>query len=90
MNMDAEKLAAWLEDVIDKNGLGAIVFIWDEFSEYFKNCQNSLTGFQTLTHASFSKPFYFVIVTHESDGLMLTSQIAPRSVTASFLSARTH
>ena len=49
MNMDAEKLAAWLEDVIDKNDLGAIVFIWDEFSEYFKNCQNSLTGFQTLT-----------------------------------------
>ena len=42
MNMDAEKLAAWLEDVIDKNELGAIVFIWDEFSEYFKNCQNSL------------------------------------------------
>ena len=39
MSMDAEKLAAWLEDVIDKNGLGAIVFIWDEFSEYFKNCQ---------------------------------------------------
>ena len=57
MNMDAEKLATWLEDVIDKNGLGAIVFIWDEFSEYFKNCQNSLTGFQTLTHVSFNKPF---------------------------------
>ena len=34
-----------------------------------KNCQNSLTGFQTLTHVSFSKPFHFVIVTHESDGL---------------------
>lgn len=70
MNMDAEKMAAWLEDVIDKNGLGAIVFIWDEFSEYFKNCQNSLTGFQTLTHVSFSKPFYFVIVTHESGALL--------------------
>lgn len=70
MNMDAEKLAAWLEDVIVKNGLGAIVFIWDEFSEYFKNCQNSLTGFQTMTHVSFHQPFYFVIVTHESDGLI--------------------
>ena len=70
MNMDAEKLAVWLEDVIDKNGLGAIVFIWDEFSEYFKNCQNSLTGFQTLTHVSFSKPFYFVIVTHNSEALL--------------------
>ena len=89
MNMDAEKLAAWLEDVIDKNGLGAIVFIWDEFSEYFKNCQNSLTGFQTLTHVSFRKPFYFVIVTHESDGLI--SNRSDRSkISDRFLSPRVH
>ena len=71
MNMDAEKLSTWLEDVIKKNSLGAIVFIWDEFSEYFKNCQSSLTGFQTLTHVSFSQPFYFVIVTHQSGALIV-------------------
>lgn len=70
MNMDAEKLAKWIADVIHKNGLGNIVFIWDEFSEYFKNCQNSLTGFQTLVEVSQSAPFYFIIVTHESDGLV--------------------
>ena len=87
MNMDAEKLAAWLEDVIDKNGLGAIVFIWDEFSEYFKNCQNSLTGFQTLTHVSFNKPFYFVIVTHESDGL-IASQSDRTKIGDRFISPR--
>lgn len=89
MNMDAEKLAAWLEDVIDKNGLGAIVFIWDEFSEYFKNCQNSLTGFQTLTHVSFSKPFYFVIVTHESDGL-IANQSDRTKISDRFISPRVH
>lgn len=89
MNMDAEKLAAWIEDVIDKNGLGAIVFIWDEFSEYFKNCQNSLTGFQTLTHVSFNKPFYFVIVTHESDGLI--SNASDRSkISNRFIEPRVH
>lgn len=87
MNMDAEKLAAWLEDVIDKNGLGAIVFIWDEFSEYFKNCQNSLTGFQTLAHVSFNKPFYFVIVTHESDGL-ITNQSDRIKISDRFISPR--
>lgn len=70
MNMDAEKLAAWIRDVIAVNKLGAIVFIWDEFSEYFKNCQNSLTGFQTLVEVSQTTPFYFIIVTHESDGLI--------------------
>ena len=89
MNMDAEKLAAWLEDVIDKNDLGAIVFIWDEFSEYFKNCQNSLTGFQTLTHVSFNKPFYFVIVTHESDGL-IANQSDRSKISNRFIEPRIH
>ena len=89
MNMDAEKLAAWLEDVIDKNALGAIVFIWDEFSEYFKNCQNSLTGFQTLTHVSFTKPFYFVIVTHESDSLIV-NQSDRSKISDRFISPRVH
>lgn len=89
MNMDAEKLAAWLEDVIDQNGLGAIVFIWDEFSEYFKNCQNSLTGFQTLTHVSFNKPFYFVIVTHESDGL-IANQSDRSKISNRFIEPRVH
>lgn len=70
MNMDAERLAQWLHQVIAVNHLGAIVFIWDEFSEYFKNCRNALTGFQTLAEVSQSSPFYFIIVTHESDGLI--------------------
>jgi len=70
MNMDAERLAQWLHQVIAVNHLGAIVFIWDEFSEYFKNCRNALTGFQTLIEVSQSSPFYFIIVTHESDGLI--------------------
>lgn len=73
LSMDAEKLSKWICDVIAANNIGAIVFIWDEFSEYFKNCQNSLTGFQTLTHISFTSPFYFMIVTHESDGLIAST-----------------
>lgn len=89
LNMDAEKLAAWLEDVIEKNGLGAIVFIWDEFSEFFENCQNSLTGFQTLTHVSFHQPFYFVIVTHESDGL-IAKQDDRSKISDRFIKPRVH
>lgn len=89
MNMDAEKLASWLENVIDKNGLGAIVFIWDEFSEFFKNCSNSLSGFQTLTHVSFNKPFYFVIVTHES-GALITNQSDRNWIGDRFIDPRVH
>lgn len=70
LKMDAEMLASWIRRVVAGNQLGAIVFVWDEFSEFFKNCQNSLTGFQTLAQVSEDCPFYFMIVTHESDGLI--------------------
>src|SRR5699024_10485796 len=43
---------------------------WDEFTEYFQNNQNALTGFQTLAEISESHPFYFLIVTHESAAII--------------------
>ena len=89
MNMDTEKLAAWIRDVVNVNGLGAIVFIWDEFSEYFKNCQNSLTGFQTLVEVSETSPFYFVIVTHESDGIIANASDRSK-ISNRFIEPRVH
>lgn len=89
MKLDAEKLATWLENIIVKNGLGAIVFIWDEFSEFFKNCANSLSGFQTLTHVSFHQPFYFVIVTHES-GALINNQNDRNWIGDRFFDPRVH
>lgn len=89
LNMDAEKLANWLRQVITVNGLGAIVFIWDEFSEYFKNCQNALTGFQTLVEISQSSPFYFIIVTHESDSLIANASDRSK-ISNRFIEPRVH
>ena len=57
------EMAQWLEDVIRTNNI-KIVFIWDEFSEYFLRNQNSTGGLQELAHASFSIPFYFLLITH--------------------------
>lgn len=64
LSLDIDKLKKWIEDVISANKLKAIVFIWDEFSEYFMNNRTSLTGFQGLAELSETKPFYYVIVTH--------------------------
>ena len=89
LRMDAEKLANWIREVITANGLGAIVFVWDEFSEFFKNCQNSLTGFQTLVEISESNPFYFVIVTHESDGLIKNASDRSK-ISNRFIEPRVH
>lgn len=70
VRMDIPALCEWIKSVITMNGLSAILFVWDEFTEYFLNNQNALTGFQTLAELSQSVPFYFLIVTHESTSLI--------------------
>ena len=42
------------------------MFIWDEFTEYFRNNMRSLTGFQEIVDLSSSAPFYMLIVTHDA------------------------
>lgn len=69
LTIDSDGLIAWLIDIIDQNNL-RIVFIWDEFSDYFKNNRESLTEFQKLAELVNLKPFYFIVVTHESGQLI--------------------
>lgn len=70
LHLDAQGMAAWLKELIAANNLSAILFVWDEFTEYFLNNPNSLTGFQTLAEVSEAYPFYFMIVTHGSEALI--------------------
>ncbi|SFF92363.1 hypothetical protein SAMN05660649_00012 [Desulfotomaculum arcticum] len=72
LNIDADRLLAWLTDIIDQNNV-KIVFIWDEFSDYFKNNRESLSEFQKLAELVNLKPFYFIVVTHESGQLFTTA-----------------
>lgn len=67
--MTTTDLANWIKEIIKANNLKAIVFIWDEFTEYFYNNARNLTGFQELCEISETDPFYFMIVTHVSSGL---------------------
>jgi len=72
LSIDADRLIAWLTDIIDRNNI-KIVFIWDEFSDYFKNNRESLSEFQKLAELVNLKPFYFIVVTHESGQLFTTA-----------------
>lgn len=67
--IDMDELKQWLVDVIEQNDLKAIVFVWDEFSSFFKNNKNSLDEFQKLAELSNDKPFYLMIVTHMSGSI---------------------
>ncbi|WP_342675898.1 hypothetical protein [Methanofollis sp. UBA420] len=64
LTIDSDRLIAWLTDIIDRNNV-RIVFIWDEFSDYFKNNRESLSEFQRVAALVQNKPFYFIVVTHE-------------------------
>ena len=64
LKLDVKELGEWIKAVIKDNDLKAIIFIWDEFSEYFYNNMRNLTGFQAIAELSSTVPFYLIIVTH--------------------------
>lgn len=70
LRLDIPAMCDWIKGIIDENDISAILFVWDEFTEYFQNNQNALTGFQTLAEISESHPFYFLIVTHMSSSII--------------------
>ena len=67
--LEAPDLGKWIKNIIEKNKLKSIIFIWDEFTGYFTNNKNSIDGFQTLAELSQTIPFHFIIVTHKSSAL---------------------
>lgn len=73
----------WTDDVVKGNNLYAIVFIWDEFTEFFKNNQNNITGLQEIAHASARINFYFFLITH-SGTQIINDQSAKKIIEARF------
>ncbi len=69
LSLSVTDLSNWIREVIQANSLKAIVFMWDEFTEYFYNNARNLTGFQELCEISETDPFYFLLVTHVTQGL---------------------
>ncbi len=84
LNIDADRLIAWLTDIIDRNDI-KVVFIWDEFSDYFKNNRESLSEFQKLAELVNLRPFYFIVVTHESGQLFTTADETWKKVRDRFI-----
>lgn len=67
-SMNTGELCEWIREVIEKNNLYNLIFIWDEFSEYFENNMHHLTGFQQIAELSATAPFCLMIVTHKAEG----------------------
>lgn len=69
MTLDGDSLKNWLKDVINGNNT-KIVFIWDEFSGYFKQNRNSLDEFQKIVALCQETPFYLIVVTHQTESII--------------------
>lgn len=69
MSLDGDKLKLWLKDIIEKNGI-KIVLVWDEFSGFFKQNRNSLDEFQKVVALCQETPFYFIVVTHQTESII--------------------
>ncbi|KJU83051.1 hypothetical protein MBAV_004751 [Candidatus Magnetobacterium bavaricum] len=74
----------WIEDVIKGNNLRCIVFIWDEFTEYFRNNQDRLTGLQELAQMSATTPFYFLLITHLTHAQVISAPQSKKRMEARF------
>ncbi len=69
MSLDADKLKNWIKDIIAHND-AKIVLVWDEFSGFFKQNRNSLDEFQKIVALCEEVPFYFIVVTHQTDSII--------------------
>ena len=68
LNLTSDSLRNWIIDIIQKNNI-KIVFVWDEFSDYFRQNGDSLGEFQKLVSICQEAPFYLMIVTHPLSSL---------------------
>ena len=87
-SMSAQDVIAWLRDVRTKNNLYAIVFIWDEFTEYFRNNLNNITGLQELAQHAAELSFYFFLITHGDANQLITDAVQRKIIEARFKLAR--
>lgn len=61
----AEKVLDWIREIREANGLGKVVFIWDEFSSYIEHAKGDLKTFEKLAEGKAQQcGFHFVPVTH--------------------------
>lgn len=86
--LDDKGLCEWIRETIRQNKLNAIVFIGDEFTEYFQNNMTALTGFQTMLELSETEHFCFIPVTHKSEALFSAQDTMKNKILGRFVRPR--
>ncbi|WP_258083395.1 hypothetical protein [Thermococcus thermotolerans] len=61
---NVETFVNWLKEIFESGIVSRIVFIWDEFSDFFNQDHPPLTTLQKLAEITKSIPFYLILITH--------------------------
>lgn len=64
LTLSKEVLQDWIRVIIKENNLYGLIFIWDEFTDFFRNNRTRLSGLQALVEMSEGDSFYLIPVTH--------------------------
>lgn len=83
-SMSVQDVIDWLRDVREKNNLYAVFFIWDEFTEYFRNNLNNITGLQEIAQNAAELSFYFFLITHSDANQLITDSVQRKIIEARF------
>ena len=83
-SMSVQDVIDWLRDIRIKNNLYAIVFVWDEFTEFFRNNVNNITGLQEIAQASAELSFYFFLITHSDARQLIPDEPQRKIIEARF------
>jgi len=60
---DVTELKDWIKEILSQGRISKILFIWDEFSDFFRT-DAPIATLQELVHLTKETPFYLLLVTH--------------------------
>ncbi len=78
INLTTANLLAWINQILEVNGLSRLLFVWDEFSGYIDQNRSQLKTFEEVAEAAQEGKFFFIPVTH----MRLESYLAAGSESA--------
>ena len=73
-SMSVQDVTGRLKDVCNKNQFQEIFFIWDEFTESFRNNINNITGLQEIAQSLAYSCFYFFFITHSNASQLIIDE----------------
>lgn len=86
MEFDMDGLIAYIKDIIEGNHLKALVFVLDEFSEFFDANRGRLTDFQKLVEICAETPFYLMVIAHQMGSYFHEKDTDAKKIKDRFLS----